>query len=164
MHPSLLKRFPLLGFCLLVCSVPNFRPDTGGRRWTLIQGASSLAPREGRALLSPLRCSGSRLLYMERALCCARFQPSGVPQKCGTKNCARVPSFPGPSSSGSQELAGRTLPGCGPPSPSVVPASVPARPSRVPAPCVSRRPSRRMSPIQNLRRSLIRNWRPVCSG
>ena len=33
----------------------------------------------------------------------------------------------------------------------------------VPAPCVSLRPSRRMSPIQNLRRSLVRNWRPVCS-
>ena len=37
MHRSLLKRFPLFGFCLPVSSVPNFRPDTGGRRWYLVQ-------------------------------------------------------------------------------------------------------------------------------
>ena len=47
--------------------------------------------------------------------------------------------------------------------PSVSPAPVPACAGRVPVPCVSPRPSRRMSTIQNLRRSLIRNWRPVCS-
>ena len=34
---------------------------------------------------------------------------------------------------------------------------------RVHASCVSPRPSRRMSTIQNLRKSLVRNWRPVCS-
>ena len=48
--------------------------------------------------------------------------------------------------------------------PSASPAPVPARAGRVPAPCVSPRPSRWMSTIQNLRRSLIRNWRPVCSA
>ena len=52
-----------------------------------------------------LRCSGSRLLYVVRALRCERFQPSGVPQKRG------------PSSSGSRELDARTLPRCGAPSP-----------------------------------------------
>ena len=53
---------------------------------------------------------------------------------------------------------------------SVVPASVSARPSWVHAPCVysrelasRQRPSQRMSTIQNLRKSLVRNWRPVCS-
>ena len=44
------------------------------------------------------------------------------------------------------------------------PAPVPARAGRVPAPCVSLRPSQRMSPIQTLGRSLIRDWRPVCSA
>ena len=66
---------------------------------------------EGLALLTPLRCSGSRLLYMERALHCARFQPSGAPQKRGTKSCACVLCLPGQSGSGSQELAGHPLPG-----------------------------------------------------
>ena len=33
----------------------------------------------------------------------------------------------------------------------------------MPAPCVSLRPSQQMSTIQNLRKSLVRNWRPACS-
>ena len=37
MHWSLLKRFPLFfDLCLPVSSVSNFRPDTGGRRWSLV--------------------------------------------------------------------------------------------------------------------------------
>ena len=48
--------------------------------------------------------------------------------------------------------------------PSAAPASVPARAVLVPAPCVLLRPSWRMSTIQNLRGSLVRNWRPVCSA
>ena len=47
---------------------------------------------------------------------------------------------------------------------SASPAPVPTRAGEVPEPCVSLRPSWRMSPIQNLRRSLIRNWRPICSA
>ena len=47
--------------------------------------------------------------------------------------------------------------------PSTIPASVSARASRVRAPCVSPRPSLWMSTIQNLRKSLVRNWRPACS-
>ena len=119
---------------------------------------------EGRALLSRLRCSGSRLLYMERALRCARFQPSGVPQKRRV-GCPCVCAFPGPSSSGSQELHGCTLPRCSAPSALRSPSPIPRQQrSRVPAPCVSPGPSRQMSTIQNLRRSLITNWRPVCSA
>ena len=48
--------------------------------------------------------------------------------------------------------------------PSASPAPVPAWAGRVPAPCVSPRPSQRMSTIQNLKRSLIRDWRSVCSA
>ena len=69
---------------------------------------------EGPALLSGLHRSGSRLLYRERALRCARFRPSGVPQKRGLR-CACVLCCP--TGSGSQELDGRSLPGCGAPSP-----------------------------------------------
>ena len=115
---------------------------------------------------------------MARALRCVRFQPSGVPQKRGTKSCACFLCLPHQSGSGSQELDGRTLPGCGgafsPPRsqpqfspvpvgcvrllPSAPPAPVPAHAGWVPVPCVSPQPSR-----GNLRRSLVRNWRPVCS-
>ena len=47
--------------------------------------------------------------------------------------------------------------------PSASPAPVPALAGRVPAPCLAVT-LRQMSTIQNLRRSLVRNWRPVCSG
>ena len=61
---SLLKRFPcLFGFCLLVSSVPNFRPDTGGRRWPLIQIASSVLLSGGTGAAFP-----SMLLRLPAAL------------------------------------------------------------------------------------------------
>ena len=100
---------------------------------------------------------------MEHALRCARFQPSGVSQKLGTESCACFLCLLRQRGSGSQELNGHTLPGCGAPSALRVPSPSPGDASQVHAPCVSPRPSRGMSTIQNLRRSLIRNWRPVCS-
>ena len=54
---SLLKRFPLFIWLLFaVSSVSKFRPDTGGRRWSLIQVASSIPLRgaAGAALPSAL--------------------------------------------------------------------------------------------------------------
>ena len=74
---------------------------------------------------------------MECALRCARFQPSGPPQKPGTKSCACVLCLPRPSSSGSQELDGRALPGAARLLPSALRASVSACAGRVPVPCVS---------------------------
>ena len=61
-----------------------------------------------------LHCSGSRLLYRERALSCMQFQFSGTPQRHGLL-WACVLCLPSPSSSGNQELDGCTLPGCGAP-------------------------------------------------
>ena len=63
-----------------------------------------------------LHCSGSRLLSRERALSWVRFQFSGSPQKRGL-SWACILCLPRPSSSGSQELDGPALPGCGAPSP-----------------------------------------------
>ena len=78
-------------------------------------GHTGFAPLPG--VCSPrLCCSCSQLLYMERALRCLWFQFSGVPQKCGL-GWARILCLPRPSGSGSQELDGRPLPGCGAPSP-----------------------------------------------
>ena len=82
-----------------------------------------------------LHCSGSRLLYMERALRCVQFQFSGPPQKRGL-GCACVLCLPCRSSSGGQELDGRSLPGCGAPHPLHGP-SLSFRPRWQPgAPCV----------------------------
>ena len=120
----------------------NFHPDTGGRRWSLVQvhRFSRAVGREGRcrqisvcgehspcsshagfaplmgACFPRLHCSGSQLLYMEWALRCMRFQFSGTTQK-HRFSWACVLCLPQLSSSGSQELDGHSLPRCGAPSP-----------------------------------------------
>ena len=76
---------------------------------------TGFAPAHG-VCLPHLHCSGSQLLYMERALRCVRFQFSGTTQK-RRFGWACVLCLPRLSSSGSPELDGRTLPGCGAPSP-----------------------------------------------
>ena len=69
-------------------------------------------------------CSGSRLLYREQALSCVHFpgpSRSGSVSRVLPKGTGSVGpvfcAFPSPSSSSSQELAERTLPGCGAPYP-----------------------------------------------
>ena len=94
----------------------------GGRgtadRYRCVWGAHTVfrphwvCPVQGCLCFPRLDCSGSQLLYMEHALPCVRFQPSGTPQRADSAApvfCA----FPGPSSSGNQELDGCTLRGCG---------------------------------------------------
>ena len=77
-------------------------------------------PRSQNVCFPRLHCSGSRLLYRERTLCCIHFpglscSGSGfwVLHKdadwVGPAFCA----FPGQRNSGSQELDERTLPGAG---------------------------------------------------
>ena len=113
---------------------------------------------EGLALLSRLRCSGSRLFYVEHALRCARFQPSVFHKSLEQKAAPAFCAFPVRAAQAARSLTGALSP----------PWSQPQSP---PAPVGCLRPvschdppSRRMSTIQNLRRSLIRNWRPVCSA
>ena len=140
----------------------NFHPDTGGRRWSLVQvrlfspaagseggcrqislahvGSTHSAPAtlglpRSRCLCFPcLYCSGSWLLYGEPALRGVRFQFSGPPQK-RRLGWACVLCLPRRSSSGSQELDGRTLPSVVRLLPSEVPASVSARQSGAPRDC-----------------------------
>ena len=78
-------------------------------------GHTGFAPLAG-VCFPRLHCSGSRLLHMKQALRCVWFQFSGSPQKCGL-GWACVLCLPCPSSSGPQELDGRTLPRYGAPSP-----------------------------------------------
>ena len=93
-----------------------------------------------------------------------RFRFLGTPQSCRHGwDCVLFPS-----SSGNQEIDERTLFRCSATSPLPVKASVSARALGC-ALCLFwgatlwLRPSRRMSTIQNLRKSLVRNWKPVCS-
>ena len=78
-----------------------------------------------------LHCSGSRLLYMERALRYVWFQFSGPPRKRGL-GWVCVLCLPCPSSSGCQELDGRILLSFGVPSPLRGPSLFP----RAPVKCV----------------------------
>ena len=80
-------------------------------------------------------------------------------QKAAPAFCA----FPIRAAQAARGLTGALSPGAVHLLPSASPAPLPTRASRVCSPCVSPRPSRWMSTIQNLRRYLIRNWRPVCS-
>ena len=73
-------------------------------------------------------------------------------------------AFPVRAAQAARSLTGALFPGAARLLPSVSPAPVPARAGQVHVPCVSPRPSQRMSTIQNLRRSLVRKWRPVCSA
>ena len=78
-----------------------------------------------------LHCSGSRLLCMERALCCVRFQFSDTPQKRGL-GWASVLCLPRPKQLRQLEAWAHS-PQCGAPFPSVAPACAAGR---VPEACV----------------------------
>ena len=130
-----------------------------------VSGHTGFAPLTG-VCFPRLHCSGSRLLYREQALRCMRFQFSGTPQKRGL-GWACVLCLPRPSSSGRQEPDRCTLPGavhspqCGAPSPLRGPSlSFRARAGWVRL--VSVLGSWPLA-AQNLRKSLVRNWEPVCS-
>ena len=99
-----------------------------------------VCPIQGCLCFHRLHCSGSQLLYMERALCRVRFQFSG-PHKSADSVAPAFCVFPGLSSSGSQRL-GHPLPGCG-------------MPFSLHGPSVCHR--------RGLRKSLDRNRGPVCS-
>ena len=81
-------------------------------------------------------------------------------QKAAPAFCA----FPFRAAQAARSLTGSLSPGAACFLPSTSPAPVPTCTGRVPGPCVSPRPSQQMSTIQNLRRSSIRDWRPVCSA
>ena len=83
-----------------------------------------VCPRLWCVCLPRLHCSGSRLLYRESVACSYSFQ---VLHKSSYSVGPAFGAFPSPSSSGSQELDERTLPGAVCLIPSSVPASVSAR-------------------------------------
>ena len=121
-----------------------------------------VCPVQGCLCFPRLHCSGSQLLYMDRALCCVRFQFSGPPQKrrlgCACVLCLPRPErlwqpeawAPSPRVQRAFSLRGERLgqPEAWAPSPPVRHAFSLRSPS-----------ARRWS---GLRKSLDRNWGPVC--
>ena len=154
----------MFGFCLPVSSVSNFRPDTGGRRWSLVRVPGSLALRGGTGAAFP-----STLLRLPAALngACPALRGSSprVLHESADSAAPAFCAFPVRAAQAARSLTGAFSPpwsqpqlppapvGCMCLLPYASPAPVLA--GLVPAPCVSLRPYRRMSPIQNLRRSLI---------
>ena len=96
LHRSLLMQFPLFIWLLFaVSSVPNFRPDTGGRRWTLIRVARSLALRGGAGAAFPVYAAQAPGCSIWSVPCASAVPPSGV-HKSGNKKL-RLLFVPSPS-------------------------------------------------------------------
>ena len=138
LHWSLLKWFPLFIWLLFAfSSVPNFRPDTGGRRWSLVQVAGFVAAGRG----GPGAAFPSTLLRLPAAFYGACPALRAVPALgCSTKAWTRlrlcfVPS-PGQAAQAARSLTGALSPGAARLLRSASPAPVPIRAGRVPAPCV----------------------------
>ena len=126
-------------------------------------------------VLPRLHCSGSRLLYRERALSCVYFpglSHSGSGFRVFRKDQTQLGLRFVPSWVGAGQAAGSLTSALSPGAVHLIPSRGPslifqACPSG--APCVpfgkliSDCNPWRMSTIQNLRNSLVRSWKPVCS-
>ena len=99
----------------LQCLISALTQAGGGG--LLFRFTSSVAPRGGGALFSPIyaaQAPGCSIWSGPFAACGSSFR---VLHRSAGSVAPVFRAFPGPSSSGSQELDGRTLPGCGAPSP-----------------------------------------------
>ena len=123
-------------------------------------------------LLVPSRCGEGRRCFPVCAAqapgcsiwsvpCPARGSSPRVLHKSADSAAPVFCAFPARAAQAARSLMGALSSGVVCLLPSTPPAPVPA--GRVCAPCVSLRPSWRMSTIQNLRKTLVKNWRPVCS-
>ena len=141
----------------------NFRPDTGRRRWSLVQVASSVLLRGGRGAADRYRCvwgalpvfrphwfcprswvsvlSPSTLLRLSAALYRADPALCAVPvfgssTKVRTRLGLRFVPFLAGAAQAAKSLSGALSPGAVHLLPSAAPASVSAHASRVRVPCV----------------------------
>ena len=105
--------------------MPNFRPDTGGQRWTLVQVASYVALWGGTGAAFPVYAAQAPVCSIWSVPCAERGSSPRVFRQSADSAAPEFCAFPGPSSSGSQELEGLTLLGCRAPSPLRVPSPRP---------------------------------------
>ena len=126
----------LFGFCLPVSSVPNFRPETGRRRWSLTQVASSVTLQGGTGAAFPVYTSqapGCSLWSMPCIVCTSSFW---VFHKSADSVAPAFCAFPTRAAQAARSLTGALDPGAVHLLPSVTPASVSTRASLVHVPCV----------------------------
>ena len=181
----------------------NFCPDTSGQRWSLVwvclfNGAVGregrcrqmssvyvgsihsvrphwVCPCSWRTCFPRLHCSGSRLLYRERALSCRHFpglSRSGSGSRVLHKGADSVGpafcAFPVRAAQAARRLMSALSSGAA----RLLPSPSQTRFLGMLVRCALclfwvadlwLQPSQHMSTIQNLKKSLVRNWKPVCS-
>ena len=129
MHRSLLKQFPcLFGFCLLVSSVSNFCPDTGGPRWSLVQVASSLVLRGGRGTAFSVYAAQAPGCSIWSMPCAACGSSPPVLHKSVDLAAPAFSAFPTRVAQAARSLRGALSPGAARLLPSTSPAPVPPVP------------------------------------
>ena len=116
--------------------VPNFCPDTGGRRWPLIRVASSLALQGGTGAAFPIYAAQAPGCSIWRGPCAARgSSPPRVFHKSAEQKAAPAfCAFPVRAAQAARSLTGALSPGAAHLLPSTVPVSVSTCASRVRAP------------------------------
>ena len=111
LHRSLLKRFPLFIWLLFaLSSVPSFRPDTGGRRWTLVQVASSLALRRGRGVAFPIYAAQAPGCSIWSVPCAALDSSPRVFHKSADSAAPALCAFPARAAQAARSLSGTLSP------------------------------------------------------
>ena len=104
----------------LQCLISTLTQVGGGG--LLFRFTSSLTLRGGRGAAFPVYGAQAPSCPIWSVPCTARSSSPRVFHKSADPAAPVFCAFPGPSSSGSQELDGRTLPGCGAPSPLLCPS------------------------------------------
>ena len=142
----------LIWLLFAVSSVLNFRPDTGGRRWTLIQVASSITLRGETGAVFP-SAAQTPACSLWSVPCAAQGSSPPVFHKSADSAAPAFCAFPTQAAQAARSLTGALSLGVARLFPSVVPASVsasasrvrvcafsPPRPQSPPGPCVLPRP------------------------
>ena len=122
--------------------MPNFRPDTGGRCWPLVQVSSSVSLREGAGAAFPVSAAQAPGCSIWGMPCTVPGSGPRVFHKSMDSAAPVFCAFPARGTQAARSLTGALSPGVARLLPSVVPASVSARASWAHAPCVSPRPCR----------------------
>ena len=120
----------LIWLLFAVSSVLNFRPDTGGRRWTLIQVASSITLRGETGAVFP-SAAQTPAWSIWSVPCAAQGSSPPVFHKSADLAAPAVCAFPTQAAQAARSLTGALSLGVARLFPSVVPASVSASASRV---------------------------------
>ena len=101
----------------------NFRPDPGGLRWSLVQVTSSIALRGGRGAAFPVYAAHAPGCSILSVPCAVRSSSPLVFHKSAEQKAATAfGAFPARAAQAARSFDGRTLPGCGRPSPLLGPS------------------------------------------